>query len=64
MNLPTIDELRTVADEDVVKRWLMIRGLVAVDRKLIDIFVADVGEKHGAVYDQSLDRYIRRARAA
>lgn len=53
---PSLADLTTRTDEDIVRIWLAERGLVAVEREL-----AQVCASSGVLgaYDANLDRYVR-----
>jgi hypothetical protein len=56
--MKTLDEIKTVGDDDAVRIWLADRGLVAIHRSVAnDLATPDGGS---LTYDAKNDRYIRR----
>ena len=49
-------EISKISDIEIVRIWLRDRGLVAVDRELMNRLAA-VDRKLGVVYDPSTDRF-------
>ena len=55
------DLMHVRPDHDVVRMWLAERGLVAVDRKLMDEVAAlENGNPFNVYYEVSNDRYLKR----
>jgi hypothetical protein len=58
-SLLSLEQLKHRSDPDIVKLWLMDRGLVAIDRELaVNAGVAGVGNPYGGYYDAVNDRYL------
>ncbi len=55
----SIADLKNRSDETVVRIWLADRGLIAVQRELMDEVVHHWGVTLHIVYDAHTDRYIR-----
>lgn len=55
-----LSDLKSRTDDEVVRIWLAERGFVAVDRRLMDAVVRNVGKKLGVVYHADGDYYFQR----
>lgn len=55
----SLAEISRISDDEIVRIWLAERGLVAVERDLMD-GLCYPGNPHGMTYYPSADRYIRR----
>ena len=52
----SLDEIRNIKDDHVVRMWLADRGLVAVERQIMERFCYP--NNGNVCYNATLDRYV------